>query len=91
MAAALDLPRTGDDAWVDRVGWYALLVAVAALQLSIAVAQIAIACAALAWTSKALRHGVPALPRFALPLGLYAGLTLLSAGVSRDPAVKEFM
>lgn len=87
VAAALDLPRTGDDAWIDRVGWYALLVAVAALQLSIAVAQIAIACAALAWTSKALRHGVPALPRFALPLGLYAGLTLLSAGVSHDPAV----
>ena len=87
VAATLDLPRAGDDATLDRVGWYALIVAVAALQLSIAVAQIAIACAGLAWTLRALRHGVPALPRFALPLGIYAGLTLLSAAFSRDPSV----
>lgn len=87
VAATLDLPRAGDDTTLDRVGWYALLVAVAALQLSIAVAQIAIACAGLAWTVRALRHGVPALPRFALPLGIYAGLTLLSAAFSRDPSV----
>lgn len=87
LAATLDLPRAGDDTALDRAGWYALVVAVAALQLSIAVAQIAIAVAGLAWTARALRHGVPALPRFALPLGLYAGLTLLSAAFSRDPAV----
>lgn len=87
LAATLDLPRAGDDTALDRAGWYALVVAVAALQLSIAVAQIAIAVAGLAWTTRVLRHGVPALPRFVLPLGLYAGLTLLSAAFSRDPAV----
>lgn len=87
LAASLDRTHPVDDAALDRAGWYALLVAVAALQLSIAVAQIAIACAGLAWTIRAVRHGVPALPRFALPLGLYAGLTLLSAALSRDPAV----
>lgn len=87
VATTLDLPRTGDDATLDRVGWYALLMAAAAVQISIAVAQIAIACAGLAWTARAVRHGVPALPRFALPLGIYAGFTLLSAAFSRDPAV----
>lgn len=87
IAATLDLPRAGDDTALDRAGWYALVVAVAALQLSIAVAQIGIAVAGLAWTARVLRHGLPALPRFVLPLGIYAGLTLLSAAFSRDPAV----
>jgi O-antigen ligase len=72
---------------LDRVGWWALVVAVAALQISIAIAQAALAVGALAWAIRAGIAGVPALPRFALPLGVYAGLTLLSAALSRDPAV----
>lgn len=87
VAVTFDGTRTADGAGLDRAGWYALLVAVAALQLSIAVAQIAIAVAGLAWTYRAVRSGLPALPRFVVPLGVYAGLTLLSAALSRDPAV----
>ncbi len=87
VAAAIDVPRLDAGERLDRLGWWALVVAVAALQLSIAVAQIGIAVAGLAWAARAIRVGVPALPRFALPLGLYAALTLLSAGLSRDPAV----
>jgi len=72
---------------LDRVGWWALMAAVASLQLSIAAAQISIAVAALAWVTRATLDGVPALPRFAVPLGVYIAWTLLSAGVSRDPSV----
>ncbi len=72
---------------LDRVGWWALAAAVAALQISIAGAQAAVAVAALAWVARAFLAGVPELPRFAWPLALYAALTLLSAALSRDPAV----
>jgi O-antigen ligase len=84
--AAVD-PAADAMARLDRVGWWALVVAVAALQISIAVAQAALAVGAIAWAIRAGNAGVPALPRFALPLGVYAGLTLLSAALSRDPAV----
>lgn len=72
---------------VDRVGWWALVAAVAALQISIAAAQAAVAVAGVAWAVRVGLAGVPSLPRFVLPLGVYGALTLLSAGVSRDPAV----
>lgn len=72
---------------VDRVGWAALLAAVATLQVSIAAAQASVALAALAWLVRVNLAGAPALPRFVLPLGVYAGWTLLSAAVSGDPAV----
>jgi O-antigen ligase len=86
-AATLDVGGLSFEERLDRLGWWALVTAVAALQLSIAVAQIGIAIAALAWAVRVGRAGVPALPRFAVPLGIYVGLTLLSAGLSRDPAV----
>lgn len=72
---------------LDRVGWWAVMAAVAALQVSIAAAQIAVTVAGLTWVMRATIAGVPALPRFAVPLGVYIAWTLLSAGVSRDPAV----
>jgi len=72
---------------LDRVGWWALAAAVAALQISIAGAQTAVAVSALAWVARACLTGVPELPRFAWPLAVYAALTLLSAALSRDPAV----
>jgi O-antigen ligase len=71
----------------DRFGWWALVAVVAALQISIAAAQAAVAVAAVAWAIRVGLAGVPPLPRFVLPLGVYVALTLLSAGVSRDPAV----
>ncbi|MGE0814255.1 MAG: O-antigen ligase family protein [Vicinamibacterales bacterium] len=72
---------------LDRIGWWALLVAVAAQQLSIAVAETAVAVAGLAWVTRVGVAGMPALPRFAVPLTVYAALTMLSAAVSRDPAI----
>lgn len=72
---------------LDRIGWGAVAVAVAALQISIAVAQIGVAVAGLAWVMRTTLAGVPALPRFAVPLGVYVAWTLLSAALSRDPAV----
>ena len=84
---ALADPRAATLERLDRAGWAALTVAVAALQVSIAVAQIAVAIAALAWVTRVAMTGLPELPRFAWPLAVYAGLTLLSAALSRDPAV----
>ncbi len=72
---------------LDRVGWWAVMAVVAALQISIAAAQIAVTVAGLTWVMRATIAGVPALPRFAVPLGVYIAWTLLSAGVSRDPSV----
>ena len=43
--------------------------------------------AALAWVARAALSGAPEMPRFVWPLAVYAALTLLSAAVSRDPAV----
>ncbi len=72
---------------LDRIGWWALAAAVASLQISIAGAQIAVTIAALAWVARAWLTGAPEMPRFAWPLAVYAALTLLSAALSRDPAV----
>ncbi len=72
---------------VDRIGWWALATAVAALQVSIAVAQIAVTVAALAWIWRAAITGTVELPDIAWPLGAYAALTLLSASLSSNPAV----
>ncbi len=72
---------------VDRVGWWAVVATVAALQISIAAAQIAATVGGLAWVMRTAIAGLPPLPRFALPLGVYVAWTLLSAGVSSDPAV----
>jgi O-antigen ligase len=87
VAAVAGDARVTADEQIARVGWWAVAVAVAALQLSIAVAQIAVAVAGVAWVLRVWRAGVPALPRFVVPLGVYAALTLLSAGLSRNPAV----
>lgn len=72
---------------LDRVGWWALAAAVASVQISIAAAQIGVTIAALAWMARACLTGAPEMPRFAWPLAVYAALTLLSAALSRDPAV----
>lgn len=85
-AAVLRVPGQVLDR-VDRIGWAALLAAVATLQVSIAAAQASIAVAGVAWLVRVSLAGVPALPRFVLPLGAYAAWTLLSAAVSTDPAV----
>lgn len=70
-----------------RVGWWALVGVVAALQLSIAVAQICLAIAVVAWLWRSRQQGALVLPAIAWPLVAYAAWTLVSAGASRDPGV----
>ena len=87
MAIALSDARVMTLDRIDRIGWWALAAAVASLQISIAAAQVSVTVAALAWVARAALAGAPVLPRFAWPLAAYAALTLLSAAVSRNPAV----
>ena len=71
----------------DRVGWWALVGVVASLQLSIAAAQICLAVAVAAWLVRSRQAGALIIPATAWPLFFYALWTLVSAGLSRDPAV----
>ena len=71
----------------DRVGWWALVGVVASLQLSIAAAQICLAVAVAAWLVRSRYAGALIIPATAWPLFFYALWTLVSAGLSRDPAV----
>jgi O-antigen ligase len=85
-AAALRAPADSAVA-VQRVGWWALLGVVASLQISIAAAQICLTLAVIAWLLRARQTGTLVVPSIAWPLVAYALWTLVSAGVSRDPAV----
>jgi O-antigen ligase len=86
--AAAALPAaTARVVTTERVGWWALVGVVAALQLSIAAAQICLAIAVVAWLLHSRRAGALIIPATAWPLLVYALWTLLSAGVSGDPAV----
>jgi O-antigen ligase len=72
---------------VELVGLAALIGMVAAAQLSIAVAQILLTLAGLCWlVSHIARNERVEAPAFFWPLVGYAALTLLSAGLSRNPA-----
>jgi O-antigen ligase len=72
---------------LEAAGLAALLGMVAAAQLSIAVSQLLLAGAAVCWfAAHVARHERVQAPRFFWPLVAYAGLTLLSAGFSRNPA-----
>ncbi len=86
-AAAAVATRTESAFSAERVGWWAVVAVVASLQLSIAVAQISLAVAIGAWLLRGHQRGALAIPPVAWPLFGYALWTLLSAGVSRDPAV----
>src|SRR5207249_5081091 len=63
-----------------------LTLMVAAVEFSIAIAQIFFTLALLAWAAALVaEHRRPSAPRWAIPLLLYAGWTLLSAFLSADP------
>ena len=72
---------------MERIGWWALIGVVVAMQLSIAAAQVCLAVAAILWAVRAARGQTPSPPRFFWPLAVYSAWTLLSASVSRDPSV----
>jgi O-antigen ligase len=78
------LPRAG--ARPRQVAFVSLTLMVAAVQFSIAIAQIFLTLALLAWaTALIIEHRRPSAPRWAIPMMLYAGWTLLSAFLSLDP------
>jgi O-antigen ligase len=82
MTAAGTRPVFG----LDRAALWLLFAFVASLQLSIAAAGVLLTAALLAWAALLLRDRVwPRAPRFLLPLGVYAGATLVSAAFSLDP------
>jgi O-antigen ligase len=70
---------------VQRIGYFALLGFVAALQFSIAAANIFLALALLMWLVNAIAMRRVEFPRFFYPLAVYAAATLVSAAFSDDP------
>lgn len=71
--------------WIERVGYFALLGFVAALQVSIAAANIFLALALLMWLAHVIMMRRVEVPTFFYPLAVYAALTLVSAAFSDDP------
>ena len=71
--------------WIERVGYFALLGFVAALQVSIAAANIFLALALLMWLAHVVMMRRVEVPTFFYPLAVYAALTLVSAALSDDP------
>ena len=67
-----------------RIGYFALLGFVAALQVSIAAANIFLGLALLMWLLQAIVVRRFDAPRFFYPLAVYAALTLVSAAFSDD-------
>jgi O-antigen ligase len=72
---------------LDRLAFVVLAGCLGVVQFNLSVAQVLFGVAALLWVAVAVSdRRRPALPAFALPLGVYALLTLISAAVSLDPA-----
>jgi len=71
--------------WFQRIGYFALLGFVAALQFSIAAANIFLALSLLMWLVNAIATHRMEVPRFFYPLAVYAAATLVSASFSDDP------
>jgi O-antigen ligase len=72
---------------LDRTAWVLTAASLGLVQFSLLAAQVLFGLAAIAWLILAVRDQErPKMPAFALPLGLYAVWTLLSAAASIDPA-----
>ena len=71
--------------WVQRIGYFALLGFVSALQFSIAAANIFLGLSLLMWVLHAIATRRVDVPRFFYPLAVYAAATLVSAAFSDDP------
>ncbi|MCM3879907.1 MAG: O-antigen ligase family protein [Vicinamibacterales bacterium] len=71
--------------WFERVGFWALLGFVSALQFSIAAANICLVVALLMWLLQVAKRRAIEVPPFFVPLAAYAGSTLISAAFSSDP------
>ena len=83
----MTVSRTRTAPALDRVADVLLLVFVAALQFQISVAQIVLTAMLLCWAALLVRDKArPSAPAFFVPLAAYAGVTLVSAVFSLDPA-----
>lgn len=71
--------------WVQRIGYFALLGFVSALQFSIAAANVLLGLSLLMWVVQAITARRLEVPRFFYPLAVYAAATLVSAAFSDDP------
>jgi putative inorganic carbon (HCO3(-)) transporter len=77
---------TSNGAWLQRVGFGALVAFVAALQFSIAIADILLSLALLMWVLCLATHRERfEAPAFFVPLVAYGAITLVSAAFSSDP------
>jgi O-antigen ligase len=71
---------------LERLTWWLVVASLGVVQFNLLTAQVIFGLAALGWLAIAVRDGRrPDLPAFALPLGVYALLTLASAAASLDP------
>jgi len=71
---------------LDRVGFVTIAACLGVVQFNISGAQILFGVAALVWVVLAIQDGDrPPVPAFALPLGLYAVWTVVSAALSAEP------
>ena len=76
---------------LERTAYWLIVACLGAVQLNLMAAQTLFGLAAVCWLILVVRDGGrPDLPRFFLPLGLYAGWTLVSAAFSSEP-VKSFI
>jgi O-antigen ligase len=71
--------------WFQRIGYFALLGFVSALQFSIAAANVLLGLSLLMWLLNAIAARRLDVPRFFYPLAAYAAATLVSAAFSDDP------
>ena len=78
---------TGSSAALDRLGYVLIAACLGLIQLSIVLGQgVLFSLAALVWLAVVIRDkSWPRLPAFALPLAVYAILTLASAAFSVNP------
>jgi O-antigen ligase len=78
--------RVERDAGLATVGFVLVAICLGVVQFSIALAQITFGLAGIVWLIVVLRERMPPdVPRFFVPLMVYAGLTLVSAAFSADP------
>jgi O-antigen ligase len=71
---------------LERAGFWCVVASLGVVQFNLLAAQVLFGVAACIWLIVAVQDGTrPDLPAFALPLGVYAALTLVSAAFSGDP------
>ena len=86
-SATMTVAPGREAAGLERVSVWLLLALVASLQVSIAAASILLSLTLVCWAARLVRDkALPAAPPFFVPLAAYAGMTLVSAAFSVDPA-----